>query len=246
MKKAIIILLTALSPIIIGIIISKIINERESIVIWTIILAISTILLGLIAAFQDVIRNIFYKPILKCELDLSVPHCHLLNEVNTYFIRFKIHNIGNINAKNVEVFLKYVKDDKGKILKLSPGNLLWSSYILENNHSPRMYWDSISPGTYQYCNLGDIKSPLSDMTEFRGDLTYEQRLSYKFNFSLYWKSIDKSFSIKPGKYTFEIVVGCSNAKAINKLYEIEFTGNWTNEENEMFKKEINVLKEKNL
>ncbi|MBI5402966.1 MAG: hypothetical protein HY959_06170 [Ignavibacteriae bacterium] len=220
-------------------------NEKQD--LWDILLVIGTIYLGLLAAFQDFVRGLFYRPELDCELILEPPHCHLLENNLTYYIRFKILNNGNVSANNVEVFLKSVIDKNNKYVSLSASNLLWSSIKLERLEkenpfsSYRMYWDYLSPNTYQYCNLGEISQPLLPEQD-RSGLSAEQRLSYKFNLSLYWKANDGSFSLLPGKYTFELIIAASNAKPISKIYEIEFTGVWNKNEKIMFSESIKLLK----
>jgi len=221
----------------------SILNANEKIVIWTIVLSLSTILLGIVAVFQDIIRRIITKPILDCELILDSPHCHLLKKTYTYYIRFKVSNTGNEVAKNVEVFLQSVKNSLGEVIPVSPGNLQWSSLILKGDRfEPRMYWDYLSQGTHQYCNLGEITNPLHIPKEDMSFIPLEERKYCTLNLSLYWRSIDRSFQLPRGKYILEIVVGSSNAKPKNINFEIEHLGEWYDKEFEMFSKGLKIIR----
>ena len=183
------------------------------------------------------------KPILNCELILDSPHCHLLKKTYTYYIRFKVSNTGNEVAKNVEVFLKSVKNSLGDIIPVSPGNLQWSSLILKGDRfEPRMYWDYLSQGTHQYCNLGEITHPLHIPKEDMSLIPLEERKYSTLNLSLYWRSIDGSFKLPRGKYILEIVVGSSNAKPININFEIEHSGEWYENEVDMFNKGLKIFR----
>mgnify|MGYP007026482454 CR=1 FL=1 len=73
-----------------------------------------------------------------------------------------------------------------------------------------MYWDYISPSTYQYCNLGYIKKP-----------TREEPI-LKFCLSVYRPSSDEKHILLNGKYFFDVIVGCENGKSVMKTFELEF------------------------
>ena len=211
--------------------IKKEVNE-VNLIHWTVALTFATIFLGIVAAYQDIIRSWFIKPILDCELDLLPPHCHLFKKHNIFYFRFKIFNNGNISAKKVEVMLIYVKNEKGENIGLSSDNLRWSTQntdVIESRllERPRMYWDYISPGTYQYCNLGDIKKPMN-YNEEKGN-----NFGLKFNFSVFWKTPDYNYIVTPGIYTFKIIIGCSNAKAIGIKYKIQIKDYWTEKDDEI-------------
>lgn len=143
---------------------------------WTAGLTIATILLAIVAAFQDSIREKIRGPKLKIKMTVESPHCHRATSLQviedrfnnrnikkwqTYYFRFQICNDGKISAKNVELILKDVQRENGESINLPLDNLEWSTLLLtENgNYVPRMYWKSISPKTYQYCNLGYIMEP---------------------------------------------------------------------------------------
>lgn len=49
-----------------------------------------------------------------------------------------------------------------------------------------------------------------------------------------------SHLIGPGKYKLTIAVGASNSKLIRKVFDINHTGNWFDDENEMFRDGIGI------
>jgi hypothetical protein len=245
-------------------------NQAEwELVYWTLALAVATFILGIVAAFQDIIRGWFSKPILDCKLLIESPHCHRAtskspikeyvqnrfrdeiigyNEWFTYYFRFKIGNKGNISAKNVEVILKDLRDGKGEKINLPLDNLVWSTLEFETSDAlkPKMYWDYISPDTYQYCNLGYINEP--SKRHLNRDNENEKLKLFEdvtiFGFSIYWRTLDKRYLVGPGIYSFNVIVGSENAKTISKSYKIQITGYWSVKEEEMLERGFKILSSK--
>ena len=147
-------------------------TDDSALVIWTALLTIATLLLAIVAVFQDRIRVKVWGPELDIVLNVSSPHCHVATTIGRiqnsmtvypkkwlrYYFRFQIFNNGHSSAKNVEVILKDVTNGKDESMGLPLDNLLWSTlYLTESgNYVTRMYWESISPKTYQYCNIGHV------------------------------------------------------------------------------------------
>lgn len=111
----------------------------------------------------------FFKPKLKIEINVKPPDCHLVKVADAYFFRMRIWNRGTVSAKNVEVIIGNLKDDKGQKIDMPQDNLLWSSHekgTFTTSPYPemkeRMYWPYISPETYQYCNLGLVRKPIRE------------------------------------------------------------------------------------
>ena len=210
-------------------------NQAEwALVYCTIALICVTFFLFIVAVFQEKIKNYFFKPELDCQLLLNTnePDCHLLHSVKVYYFRFRIINNGKISAKNVEVILKDLRKKEGKIL-LSQDNLLWSTLDKKASKSgeaasfeERMYWNYISPDTYQYCNLCSIKAPKDENES-------------SIVFSVYWPTVDYLHILPPDTYYFDIIIGAENViKSKRKKYKLEYNGKWTEDEDEMFKENI--------
>lgn len=222
-------------------------DHNWELIYWTSALVFSTIFLGIVAAFQDIIRNFISSPRLKCELKVESPHCHLLNNT-TYYFRFMIHNKGEVSAKNVNVVINDIRDNNNKLIGLSADNLRWSSEKIKHFNKKdriaigRIYWKLITPSTYQYCNLGSIDTPIRHV--FDEGVKKQVGLGNLFKFAVYWRTVDRLYEIGEGIYTFKIVVGCENAKAVKMFYKIKIADSWYNTEDSMFKEGFKVLEEK--
>ncbi len=130
-------------------------SEAKIMADW--LIAIGTILLAIIAALQDRIRSIFWRPKLKCEINVCPPDCHRTIskgpslQFYSFYYSFEIWNTGNISAKNVEVLITDIQKKEGneynRIRSFMPDNLKWSTLAyVSNGHliHPR-YWGSIHP-----------------------------------------------------------------------------------------------------
>jgi hypothetical protein len=54
-----------------------------------------------------------------------------------------------------------------------------------------------------------------------------------FHFDIDFKSNRLHYLVAPGTYQFKITMGCENAKAVSKRYEIQVTGKWSEDESRM-------------
>ena len=216
-----------------------------------------TILLGIIAVFQDKIRAYFRSPLLECEIDLEPPDCHRttssIMETNTkilnfytYYYRFKIWNKGKISAEKVEVIISDIFRKQGNNYKrlnsFSLDNLVWS--IPGEKGERKIYCDYISPDTYKYCNLGHIHDPKIRErmpSEFNPDLPVKKDEAI-FSFDLNFLSNILYHLVEPGIYKISIKIGCANAKTITKEFELTVTGNWFEDESRMLREGLSIIK----
>lgn len=108
------------------------------------ILAVCTVILAIVAVFQDIIRSWIMRPKLDVQIRLEPPDC--MKEIihyNTpsgereiadcYYFRIRVHNNGNQKADLVEVFLsnlmKCQADGSYKDVEyFKPMNLTWAHY----------------------------------------------------------------------------------------------------------------------
>jgi hypothetical protein len=213
------------------------------------LVAIGTILLAVIAAFQDKIRAKIWSPQLDCDIELNPPDCHRtilrinlptnVSEVYSFFYRFKIWNKGKISAKNVEVIITELLKKEGNKYKIvesfSPDNLLWST-------TGDIYAPYISPETFKHINLGHIHDPkvranLSGENNPKLPVSNEEAI---FSFDVHFKSNILYYLIAPGEYKIELKVGCENAKTITKKYSINFTGKWIEDESRMLNESLKI------
>jgi hypothetical protein len=209
--------------------------------------AIGTIVLAIVAVFQDKIRSIFWSPSLDCEIELSPPDCHRTisrvpgTEFYSFYYRFKVWNKGRVSAKNVEVLIVDILKREGSSFKriesFSPDNLRWSTLIVS-----RRYCDYISPDTYKHCNLGHIHDP-----KFRSSISGEDNPKLPvgkneaiFCFDVHFRSNILYYLVGPGEYQIQIKVGCENAKTITRKYLMKVRGKWFEDENRMLNEGLSI------
>lgn len=191
----------------------KCIAEQEY--FWNAVMSILTFCAIIVALFQEKIKNHFYKPKLKIEISVKPPDCHLVRDADAYFFRMRIWNNGTVSAKNVEVIIGNLENEKHEKIDMPQDNLLWSSHekgsitgSTYDEMKERMYWPYISPGTYQFCNLGFVKKPT------------KENIHTKFELQVYWPSPNSLHILKHGVYCFDITIGCENGKAITNRYRM--------------------------
>jgi hypothetical protein len=214
-------------------------SDTSSIADW--LVAIGTILLAIVAVFQDQLRAYLQRPKLDCEMELTPPDCHRTVMKTSdgnfsayiFYYLFKIWNKGNVSAKNVEVIISDVSRKEGAVFKkidgFLPGNLLWS-YL-----GGKTYCAYISPETFKHCNLGHIIDPakrasVPDENNPALPVTPNEAI---FHFDVDFKSNRLYYLVVPGTYQFKITMGCENAKPVSKRYEIDVTGKWSEDETRM-------------
>ena len=215
--------------------------------------ALGTILLAIVAMFQDRIRSWFWNPKLKCKINLEPPDCHRTRTVTnrqmsvpdtstffSYYYRFEIWNDGKVSARNVEVILLEILQKEGNNFKrihaFTPDNLLWS--IIRKDFPPNQFkthCDYISPKTFKHCNLGHIHDP-----KFRANLEGENNpeLLIKegdtiFCFDVNFRSTALYYLVPPGEYKITLKIGGENAKTITRKYLLRISGKWFEDEDKM-------------
>ena len=215
-----------------------------------------TILLGIIAVFQDKIRAHFRSPKLDCEIDLQPPDCHRTTssiikppadylKCYTYYYRFKIWNKGKTSAEKVEVIISDIFRKQGinykRLNSFSLDNLVWS--IPGEKGERKVYCDYISRDTYKYCNLGHIHDP-KYRNEIPGEFNPELPVKNDeaiFCFDVKFLSNILYYLVEPGIYKICIKVGCANAKTITKEYELTVTGKWFEDEPRMLREGLSIV-----
>ena len=236
-------------------IVESIINS-EHLANW--LAALGTILLGIIAIFQDRIRSRLWSPKLDCEIEVNTPDCHRtissmfvpsgvterIKSFYSYYYRFKIWNKGKVSAEKVEVIITDISKMMGgtykRIESFSLDNLVWS--IPGEKGERTVYLDYISPNTYKYCNLGHIHDP-----KYRNILGGESNPNLQvsndeaiFCFDVYFRSNILYYLVAQGTYRFKIKVGCANGKTVTKEYELTLTGEWFEDEARMLREGVSI------
>ncbi len=179
--------------------------------------AFGTIGLGIAAVFQEAIRRAFSKTELLVDIKQEPPDCHLIemryedgsSAGYVYYIRLNVKNIGNTEARNVEIYInkceQIFSDGSEEIVKtFLPMNLRWSHY-----QSTSM---DILPGHKRHGDLGFLKN-------WNGN-----------NIMLFSTVVQPNMVggnvipnvLKPGRYYIELLIGAENVTAFLQKYELIF------------------------
>jgi hypothetical protein len=218
--------------------------SNPSVVDW--ILAGITLAAVLVAIFQEHIRRIFWKPEIVLEVNQKPPDCqkleiHRKNNLGliqasalSYYFRLRVKNNGSVSAESVELQASKLSKHNGEtydvISSFTPMNLVFS-------HTHERYLESLSPNMEKLCDIFHIVDPSQN----------KSFIPRENESAVIWFDLEVTPSnygnliFDPGLYKLDIVVGASNIrKPIKRSIKIDFSGNWSDDENEMIGKEIKL------
>src|SRR5713226_1465296 len=134
------------------------------------LVAVGTLALALVTAFQDSIRSWIRKPRLSVQVSTQPPDCvsvPMLDPLGQFitdciYLRLWVVNgsgrlFGRSPAKQVEVYAHQLRRKQAdgtwsEVKTFPPMNLKWSNL-------GAIYFPSIAPGTGKHCDLGHIADP---------------------------------------------------------------------------------------
>src|SRR5271163_4364570 len=97
--------------------------------IGTIVLAGGTLILAVVAIFQDTVRGWLYKPKLEVSIQPEPPDCIAVPMTiggtvitDSFYLRLWVKNTGNTAAKNVEIYAS-------ELLRSRPDNITWDRVV---------------------------------------------------------------------------------------------------------------------
>jgi hypothetical protein len=202
-----------------------------------------SILIGLAGIFR--IDQWVFKAKLKISIKLEPPDCHKIDiktitgwRQGVYYLRFRIINTGNKEAKNVQVFLKDVMIFNDLSLKYEdnedflPLNLKWA-------HIGGHIMGTIPSKLFKHCDFGylcdsDQKHRLLDTFNLEDDSNIILKLD---------TIVDPNTGsniIKPGKYKIVVFVSAEDVKTIKKEFIFELRDAWSEDQGEMFLEYIKI------
>lgn len=225
--------------------------------------AVGTILLAFVAAFSTKIASYWKRPKLDLEFRFSTPDCHRTKmrgtqpgaipvpvEFYAFYYRMRIWNRGNTAAEDVEVIVSDLQKKVGDEFRIdpsfSPDNLEWSTLfqLIPGIRGPVTvtHVDHLPPGTWKFCNLGHVFDPAKRALaeeDARENLPTKDAI---FSFEMKFKSTIGYWQLPPGTYRFTIWVAASNARVVERHFEMEVTGYWTEDEDRMLKEGVKARK----
>lgn len=200
---------------------------------------LSGLFVGTIALFHSRIWNYFAGPKLDIALNLAPPDCHRTEiegpEVPgrikmrvrkpCYYFRFRIYNHGESLAKHVEVIIEELwrrSFETGPLVRdetFLPLNLVWSHMRSMGAQDPTVIIrQNVQPfGIFKFCDLGYVVdgNPL-------------------FFFDFFLQPFARPNYENPGIYKIKIVASASNSRPTTRWFQIQWTGDWAETEEEMF------------
>lgn len=192
------------------------------------------------ALFKEEILGRFWPPELVAELKAERPYCYKAPAHEKlqgapdwygfrYWIRVLIRNVGERRANNVEVFLSSAVDEKTnqQVRGFQPMNLKWS-YI------DKIYAEGISPDMSRFCDFAAVSDP-ANPTFNQGRPSEILNDKQKTCLCLCLEAgVPRTDWLPPGHYQFVIRIAASNCKPTDWMFRLHLTGQWTEDEKEMY------------
>jgi hypothetical protein len=219
---------------------------------WT--AAIGTLSAVLVALFKEEIQSLFFKPKFKVEVRTRLPFCVKASSVvytttaeghnqvlwsgSIYYARLWVQNAGNRRAESVEVFITKVERitrDRSyePIEGFVPSNLRWAN---TDPIRPEIF-HAMNPEMGRYCDLGAIADPAcTTLKEIPG----VPKGTATFDLVLQTALPSDAHRLPPGDYRLTLKVSAANAQPLELNVNVSISGNWTEDEEMMFTKELGV------
>lgn len=155
-----------------------------------------------------------------------------------YFFRLEIKNKGRGDAKRAEVYFGELlkRDDDGRFVRddqFLPMDLRWAH--IETPHQ------DIARDMTRHVNLGYIMTPFAKSSAREFIDVIDDDLS-RFSFCLEVQPKVGTVGIGAGVYRAVFFIGSENSAAKKETVEIEFNGQWTNDDSAMFSKHMKLRK----
>jgi hypothetical protein len=204
--------------------------------LWALWLSVAAnFVIATIALFQHQIHDFLRAPSLTISFRLIPPHCQKVGlqysggTAAGYFLRLLVKNEGWGMARNVEIFMEdlSVWDQETKLYhtvsRFWPMNLRWA-------YSGAAQLDTLLPGFSRYCDLGWIPDPAMRNWFFR-EPNY-------FAFKVEFESASENHLVPAGQYRAKLLIGGSNFSRKRYRLDLNLTGQWSANEDEMLTKHI--------
>jgi hypothetical protein len=204
--------------------------------------ALFTLLAVLVALFKEDFLNWRYHPLLVPRVHLRPPDCHKTSfngGLAVYYLRIWIENRGTQRAHQVQVFVSQLlrKHADGRFHEDShflPMNLRWS-------HTREVFAGGISPGMGKHCDLGFIPHPAQARSLGIAPKNVEASRNTWLSLDLEVLPNTESHILESGTYRLELRVAAANAKPRLELLEVTLTGNWFDDQAQMFSKGVGLV-----
>ena len=197
------------------------------------IISIFAIIVAFVIGFKEQILSLWYRPKLKVTITNRPPDCHktaflIANtaRLDCFYYRLNIHNTGRTAATDAEVVATRLStrqaDGSYRVVNdFLPQNLLWS-FI------KKPVYGTISPKVPKHCDLGHVsKSPPNTRKGL-------------FEIEVGFPPMNRCHVLGFGIYRLEIIVAASNVAPLTETVEIDHSGEWFDDEDDMLDKGTKV------
>lgn len=210
------------------------------------LVAIGTLVLAVVAVFQDTIRGWFYHPKFRVSCKCEPPDCIAIPfttqngafVADSIFLRILVENIGSATAQTAEIYAKELRvqrlDGSWEMVSSFPQmNLKWANV-------GEMY-SRIVPGMAKHCDVAHIVDPSRRQVINENaphlHLTDDQT---SLAFDLIAKPNNMSHIVGPGTYELDIQVGAENVRPIKRTLKISLRGTWDADEERMLRNGVGI------
>jgi len=212
-----------------------------------------TFLAVLVALLKEELQRLWRRPSLDVSLKTEPPDCHKsktvysdpktgsqLEEGDCYYIRLWVHNKGNLPATNIQVFASnlFKETAPNKFIPVDnflPMNLRWA-------HTREIFRDRIAPKMGRHCDLGHIADPrLKHIHKETKPGLPEDKTALFLDLEVW--PYTYVHLLQPGSYKMDLIIAADNTSPVKRVVKIMHSGNWFEDEKEMFTKGVKLALE---
>jgi hypothetical protein len=153
---------------------------------------------------------------------------------NSVYLRLWVENIGNVAAKNAEVFARELRRRRAdgtweRVREFPAMNLNWAN-------CGTIYFPHIAPKMGKHCDIGHIVD--SARRHLLGEDAPRLALTDQvasLAFDLMVAPNHKGHIVGPGEYQLDILVAAENARPIRRTVAVSLHGTWDADETRMLR-----------
>jgi hypothetical protein len=208
-------------------------NWDEWVALGTLALAGATVLLGIVAVFQEPLRRHFARAKLSMEIRLAPPDSVQIQGTDPrtgqfvtqlLYLRIRVTHRRGKAAENTEILPSALWRKEGPkwapVETFLPLSLAWSHI------QPRTPTIRVPTGLFRHCDLGRFQPG--------GD----EGVVFIFETFIQPNPVAGGLPpnlLLPGEYRFELMLSSDNAEPITKKWDFSFTGPWSDHEQTMLR-----------
>ena len=212
--------------------------------IFTCLLFAATMILAVVALFQDMFRQWLMRPKLDIAFNLRRPDCQMFPTPEENFFSVRVKNSGRTTAERVEVVVSQLlvrrDDDSLELVDYYlPKNLIWSD--------DQDIYTHITPEMEKLCRLGTIVSPHERSERWSVALEVDPRKDVpadKTVFDLGFEPNPKLWTtyhgLCPGSYQLVLLIAAIDCPPVKRTLQLDLSGSWSSDESEMFTEGIDI------